>query len=95
MLRQRVVTAGGIKPTAELSKGDRAFGQALENQVVELSVSDKVDGRVDPVTGETCAAAQSDGIAHVCPPVHQKLSAPVASATTVITSVVAKAHPKM
>ena len=59
-----------------------------------MTIPDKVDGRVDPVPGETGAAAKPDGICARALSLY-RLSAPVTSATTVITSVVPNAHRKM
>ncbi len=44
----------------QLREGDGALGQALEHEVVERGLSHEVDGRLDPVTGETGTRPDAD-----------------------------------
>ena len=51
LFQQRVVTVRGILRTAQLRQGDRAFGQAFENQRIEFAALGQVLRGIDAVAG--------------------------------------------
>src|SRR5581483_4528645 len=58
--QQRVVAKLGIVELCFLCQGDRPFGEAVENQIIELTPLGKLYGRLDPTTGESSATADPD-----------------------------------
>ena len=60
ILEQLVVSLRWILQPLELRERDRALGQAFVDQVVELAARGKIVGRLDSITGITCAGTDPD-----------------------------------
>jgi hypothetical protein len=60
----RVVALRRITATAELCERDRALGQALENQVVEVTALGQQDRRVETIAGEARTTSESQRVGH-------------------------------
>ena len=56
----RRVTALGIFQAREVLTGDGAFGEALEDEIVELAALGESGSRLDAVVGEAGAGADAD-----------------------------------
>ena len=58
---EQVYIDGILMLRGELRKRDGSFCQALEAQIVEVAVLHELDGRLDTVSRETRACANSNG----------------------------------
>jgi hypothetical protein len=54
-----VVARSRIAPAAQLRERDRALGEALEDQVVELASLREIDRRIEAIAREARTAAES------------------------------------
>lgn len=61
-LEQRVEAGAGRLALAQLGGGDRPLGEALENQVVEAALGGEHDRRLDAITLESGACADTNGL---------------------------------
>ena len=62
--QEGVVAAGRIRLPVAVPEGQGALPDALEHEDVERAVHREVDGRVQPVRGESRAAANSEVTCH-------------------------------
>ena len=58
--QQRIVAERSIAHLRLLRDGDRALGQALEDEVLNAAAFRQLDGRLNAVAGIACACSDSD-----------------------------------
>ena len=61
-LEQRIVARLRVGHAIAVAEGERTLADALEHDDIELTLGDQLDRRVEPVSREPGAGAETDGV---------------------------------